>query len=239
MKSKAFIDRLDGIVSRGWAQIREGNFWRLVESQGLDRELCKLTLQQIYHYTKHNSINQAVAAYGTDPQQMDLLRFVYRHANEELGHEQMVVTDVRSLGLDHPGIWDEPPLPPTQALISYLYYVALELGAIARLGYSYWAEDAYDHIGPLLFTARRDLGLSDRNMTFFVAHSKIDAKHSVEVREMIERHATTEKHQDAVAQVAETSLYLTGAILDGVAHAYRKLSETSQDRPAVSTAELA
>lgn len=238
MKSEVFIDRLDRIVSRGWAQIREGNFWRLVESRGFDRELCKLTLLQIYHYTKHNSINQAVAAYGTEPERMELLRFVYRHANEELGHEQMVVRDVQSLELDHPDMWDEPPLPPTQALIGYLYYVALELGAIARLGYSYWAEDSYDHIGPLLFAARRDLELNDHNMTFFVAHSKIDAKHSIEVREMIERHATTERHQDAVAQVAETTLYLTGAILDGVAHEYRKLAETPQNRPAISTAEL-
>ena len=38
------------------------------------------------------------------------------------------------------------PLPATEALVGYLYYVALRYGAVARLGYSFWAEGVYGHI---------------------------------------------------------------------------------------------
>ena len=53
-------------------------------------ELYRLTMVQIFHYTRHNSINQAVAAFRAEPEQLSLLRFVYGHAREELGHEKMV-----------------------------------------------------------------------------------------------------------------------------------------------------
>lgn len=229
---KPFLEHLDHVVSKNWSHIRGGLFWKTVESQGVSKALWRQTLTQIYHYTRHNSINQAVAAYRAQPDQVPLLRFVYKHADEELGHEQMVERDLQSLGVDIRGLAEQSPLPATRAFIAYLYHVALEHGPIPRLGYSFWAEDAYGHIGPLLATARRDLSLNDRNMTFFVAHSNIDAKHSVEVRNVIESYVQTPQQERAVIEVAETTLYLTGCILNNVAAEYLQASSPAEGEPA-------
>jgi len=39
------------------------------------------------------------AGCGRKAPQAELLRFVYGHAKEELGHEQLVLNDLKSIGL--------------------------------------------------------------------------------------------------------------------------------------------
>jgi pyrroloquinoline quinone (PQQ) biosynthesis protein C len=205
------IARLDKTIDGLWAKARRGAFWRhVVEGGNFDLELYRIVMTQIYHYTRHNSVNQAATALVADPDATGVLRFVYTHAREELGHEKMVLHDLRAVGLLAKGQpLTDPPLPATEALVNYLYGVAVRRGPIARLGYSYWAESVYTHIAPVLLQVRRSLNLSDRDMAFFVAHSEIDSKHAVEVANMIRKAVRTPEQAEAVHQVAETTLALT------------------------------
>lgn len=215
MLHRELFERLDRSIDELWAHASNGEFWRHVLTHGFDRELYRITMTQIYHYTRHNSVNQAVAAFRADPDQIGLLRFVYGHADEELGHEKMVLHDLRAIGLLGPddGI-DEPPLPAVDALINYLYGIALREGPVARLGYSYWAESVYEHIAPVLLQARKSLQLTDHEMAFFVAHAEIDAKHAVEVQQAIRKSVRTVGQAEAVHRVAVTTLWLTVSVLD-------------------------
>ncbi len=207
--------RLDISIGDLWAQARNGAFWRHVTAHGFDRELYRIMMTQIYHYTRHNSINQAVAAFRAEPEQIGLLRFVYSHAREELGHEKLVLHDLRAVGLLGPDASvDDVPLPATDALIQYLYGVGLREGPVSRLGYSYWAETVYDHISPVLSKARESLGLSDHDMAFFAAHSEIDSKHAMEVQHTIRRSVISREQADAVHRVAVTTLWLTTSLME-------------------------
>ncbi|MBO1415386.1 iron-containing redox enzyme family protein [Streptomyces sp. FH025] len=211
---------MDGEIKRAWGEIHAGPFWRHLLDKGLDRELYRIFMAQLWHYTQHNPINQSFAAWRVPPAKMGLLRYCFEHAEEELGHEKMIEHDLRAVDLLDDTL-DAPALPATTALIGYLYSVGLRDGAIARLGYSYWAENAYPYITDLLEHMRTDLGLADREMSFFVAHAEIDAKHSKEVKEQIERWAGTPDEQQAVLTVARTSLWLTGQLFDASLHAYQ------------------
>ncbi|WP_349971921.1 iron-containing redox enzyme family protein [Pseudomonas caspiana] len=207
-----FFKELDLIVDNGWAKIKQGRYWNRSLEQPITVDFYQQVMLQIYHYTRFNSINQAACAFSADPGQTTLLRFIYKHALEELGHEKMVIRDLESI--DALPTTLPSPLPPTQALIAYLSDVAIRLGPIARLGYSYWAEDVYDHIQPILNKFREDLGLKDEQMTFFVAHSSIDEKHSEEVRLAIQRAVTTDEDRAQIKEVARVTLYLTGQLLE-------------------------
>jgi pyrroloquinoline quinone (PQQ) biosynthesis protein C len=206
------FERLDRTIATLWARARAGAFFRHVLEQGVDRELLRQTLSQIVHYTRHNSINQAVAALRASPDDALLLRFVYLHAAEELGHEKLALRDLEALGISREAL--APPLPATDALIHYLYGVALREGAVARLGYSYWAESAYREIEPLLARVRESLGLDDRALTFFVAHSAIDVRHAEQVRQTLRTQVSTPEQARAVERVAATSLWLTIEVLE-------------------------
>ena len=210
------LERLDNAVAEEWARIHQGRFWTHLLEHGLTPDLYRSVMVELYHYTRHNSINQAVAAGATDPDNTAMLKYCYDHSNEELGHEKMVLRDIEAAGLKPLGPDDRHPLPPTRALISYLYEVAGREGAVSRLGYSYWAEGAYDHIGDLLTHMRSDLGLDDRKMTFFVAHQAVDVHHLERVRQAVDVHAVTPEQQQNVMQVARTTLWLTGQILEVV-----------------------
>ncbi|PYY71242.1 transcriptional regulator [Pseudomonas jessenii] len=216
-----FFKDLDAIVDSGWAKIKKGRYWSHSLEQPITVELYQQVMLQVYHYTRFNSINQAACAFSADPGQTTLLRFVYKHALEELGHEKMVLRDLESIAALPASL--PAPLPPTQALIAYLNDVAIRLGPIARLGYSYWAEEVYGHIQPILNKFRVDLGLKDEQMTFFVAHSTIDEKHSEEVRLAMQRAVKTDEERAQIKEVARVTLYLTGQLLEESLLEYERL----------------
>jgi hypothetical protein len=208
------FEALDRRVSRLWAEAKAGSFWRQVLARGFNRALYRRLMSQVFHYTRHNAINQAAAALRIEPGDLKLLKFVCDHAREELGHENLAAHDLASAGICQGPDSIEPALPATDALIGYLYGVALREGPVARLGYSYWAETAYDHIGPLVAAARTSLALSDRQLTFFVAHAAIDEKHSQDVRAVIRHAVRTPEQADAVLRVATTTLWLTTQMME-------------------------
>jgi len=216
--SEKLFHQLDESVATLWADAKRRPFWRHVVSKGVDRDLYRLVMLQIFHYTRHNAINQAVAALRATPDDRALLRFVCTHAREELGHERLIVHDLRSIGLIGREPIEDVPLPATDALINYLYGVALREGAVPRLGYSYWAESIYEHIGPLLLAARDSLGLARDNMTFFSVHAEIDVRHAEEVKTAIRRGVMTPQQAADVRRVAVTSLWLTIQLLEQAFH---------------------
>ncbi len=219
MSSSRFVEALRQQVDAQWDQIKRGPFWRLVLQQTVTRPLYRDLMLQVYHYSRHNAMNQAVTAFVPAPE--GLLRFVFRHAAEELGHERMVTHDLRSIGLLQESDLELPPLPATEALIGYLYSVGLRYGPIPRLGYSFWAEGAHGHIAEIVAKVSKDLQLRPDNLTFFGSHAEADVAHAQQVEEAIERFATTEQDRELVLRVATTSLYLTGQLLDQVAHRHR------------------
>lgn len=210
-----FVDTLRETVDAEWAQIKQGEFWRRVMGEPVSRPLYRDLMLQVYHYSRHNSMNQAVAAFIPAPE--GLLKFVYRHAAEELGHERMVIHDLKTIDLFAEADLAGDPLPATEALIGYLYYVALRYGPVARLGYSFWAEGVYGHIAGPFAKISQDLQLTSRNLTFFGSHAQADEAHIQQVTEAIERFAVTPAEQAMVVKVARTTLSLTGQLLDQVA----------------------
>jgi hypothetical protein len=213
--SPAFLAALRGAVDAEWEHIKKGRFWARVMHEPVSRELYRDLMMQVYHYSRHNSMNQAVAAFVAAPE--GLLKFVYQHAGEELGHERMVIHDLKSIELFHESDLSQSPLPATEALIGYLYYVSLRYGAVARLGYSFWAESIYVHIQEPFRKISADLRLERKNVTFFGSHAQADEAHSQQVEDAIVRYATTDEQQALVTRVALTTLSLTGQLLEQVA----------------------
>lgn len=211
-----FIQDCNARIARSWATIKTGPFWREVVANGFERELYVTLMTEIYHYTRENAQNQALAAIDVHSDRLSLLRFCLHHAFEEAGHDLMALNDLRAVGVDPEAVVASRPLPETQAFIAYLYRVATTCDATSRLGYSLWAEGCYPHIAEVLDAMRTSLGLEDRDMTFFVAHSKIDAGHLEEVEQAIDEHCTTPELRAALIEVMETSLHLQGEMLAAV-----------------------
>ncbi|MFA0057692.1 iron-containing redox enzyme family protein [Vibrio echinoideorum] len=215
-----FRNELKEICDEEWSKIKKGKFYTLVLNEDEpDVDLYISAMIQVFHYTKNNSINQAIATYAEDHKKVGLLHFAMKHAIEELGHENMVVHDLKSIGVDESVFLDQP-IPATEALNGYLDSISLRGGVIPRLGYSFWAEDSYEHLAPLLNLCKNKLKLDDDQLTFFIEHAEIDMHHSKDVNDAIDEWVTSDADKKNVKQVARTTLYLTGRILESVAEDY-------------------
>lgn len=194
------------------------------------RELYAMYMVETYHYTRHNSRNQALVATRDENLDPRYMKFCLKHAEEETGHELMAFHDLKNMGYTL-SLEDLPtPLEETKVLIAYLYHVAQNGNPLARLGYSFWAERVYSYIAPLLQMASGNLGIEKKSMTFFNEHSEIDEEHAKQVDQAIERFAKTAQDWEDIGNCLETSLLLTSKMMDAVFEQFMSFKDTRTTR---------
>lgn len=195
-----------------------------------DKRLYAIHLTETYHYTLHNSKNQALIATRKEKINANYLKFCLDHAADEVGHEMMALHDIQHMGYKVTEEDMPEPLPATKTLIAYLYYVASNESPIARLGYSFWAERVYDYIKPLLTLVEVGMGVKKSSMTFFREHAEIDVNHAKIIDQMIERFVKTEKDWAIVEEVMKTSLKLTVLMGDEIIQEFSKIKDGLETR---------
>ena len=214
---------LDEQLSAAWAHHLASSITaRRIESGQFDARLYAIYLCETFHYTAHNARNQALVGVHAQAD-AEYLRFCFRHALEETGHELMALHDVKKLGVLADDAVLPTPLPETEALIAYLYRVSSVGDPLGRLGYSFWAEDAYRHFAPLFAIASKTLALTAATTTFLSAHASIDVEHSATVRALIAERAKSQAQIDRISEVMLTSLDLTMRLFDAVEREYERL----------------
>lgn len=218
------LKELDDRLEVMWSDILErSRFVQAVHGGEFDAKLFAIYMFETYHYTAHNARNQALVGVRALDQAPKYLKFCFHHACEETGHELMALHDVMSLGLREDSFEIPAPLPETEVLIAYLYWISGTGNPLRRLGYSYWAENVYAYVMPAIRKMQEVLGLADNQLTFFISHAEIDKEHALEVRQMLENHCRTREDWDAVRRVMETSLSLTARMIEGAYDAYERL----------------
>lgn len=225
------LQHLEQRLARTWAELfSSSRFIRTIQQREMTKKLYALYMLETYHYTQHNTRNQALVAVHGQLQSRHYQKFCLTHAAEEVGHEQMALHDVLSLGLKAGDFQLPEPLPETETLIAYLYWVSTNGNPVRRLGYSFWAESCYQYVNPLIQQIRETLQLTPAQLTFFVAHAEIDQDHMAAVNEMLQKVCTSSADWEAVAEVMETSLRLTGRMMEAVYDEYLALLDGRSSR---------
>lgn len=217
---------LDQKLKASWEELfARSKLLKTIRDGRIDKQLYAIYLMETYQYTLHNARNQALVGVRALDIGIPYLKFCFEHAAEETGHEHMALHDLLALGVPKDSLQIPPPLPMTEALIAYLYWVSATGNPLRRLGYSYWAESAYEFVNPLLNRVREDLDLGPAQMTFFVAHSKIDEEHAMEVRKMIELNCKSDQDWQDIERVMTTSLHLMGNMMEEIYAEYGRLQK--------------
>lgn len=215
--NKARLEQLENSLKERVLKHEPGkNFQRLMTLDQIDRRIYAIYLSETFHYTRHNTKNQALVACRDEFMDVNYMKFCLNHAQEEAGHEYMALSDLNSLGIKFKESDLPSPLPETDALIGYIYRTATTGNALARLGYSYWAESIYGHTKNGTFLFKEALRLKDSQMTFLIAHSKIDKEHFEDIQIALSRFAKTDEDWTAVETCMLQSLDLTRRMVDQV-----------------------
>lgn len=227
LKLKQLKEKLNEYMKK---QRQSWSYLKVMKPGYASKKLYAIYMIETYHYTYHNSRNQAAVATRKDPLDINYMKFCLHHAEEEAGHEMMAFSDVRKLGFDIHLDQLPKPLPSTQELIDYIYDVAQNHNPVARLGYSFWAERVYSYIKPLLTLMKYGARIPNKSMTFFNEHSDIDAKHAEEVDEAIIRFARTDEDWEAITECMLGTLDRTIKMTHEVLHEYDKILNNEPTR---------
>ncbi|WP_339465396.1 iron-containing redox enzyme family protein [Pseudomonas sp. EA_65y_Pfl2_P74] len=214
------LSLLDERIESSWAAIlNNSRLVKAIREGSVSKALYAIYMIETFHYTAHNARNQGLVGvrHADNPV---YAKFCFEHAAQEVGHEKMALHDVMSLGLKSEDFKIPPAAPETEVLIAYLYWISFTGNSLQRLGYSYWAENAYHFINPLINSLRETLSLKPAQLTFFMAHSDIDVEHFHEIKLILQRTCKSQSDWDAIATVMETSLRLTGNMLEAVYDQY-------------------
>lgn len=211
------LARLNESLNQQWDEILSHNsLLKRMQEQPITKNLYAQYMTETFHYTKHNSRNQALVGVVASNISGGYQKFCMEHAAEEAGHEYMALHDLKAIGFNIETIEQSIPLPETETLIAYLYYISATGNPVQRLGYSFWAESVYGFINPILIKLRADLKLTPSQMTFFMAHSDIDEHHAEEVKKVMLQNCRTQEDWRAVERVMTTSLNLTAQMLTAI-----------------------
>lgn len=225
-KSLRELERLTNRRKAVWEHLLATNALLTTVQRGeVTKKLYAIYMLQTYHYTLHNSRNQALVGVRAIEENGQYLKYCFEHASEEVGHEQMAIKDVVSLGISREHLEIPDPLPETEIFIAYVYWISATGNPVRRLGYSFWAESAYDFVNPLIEKAREMLGLKKSQMTFLVSHAMIDEDHAKDVMEMLRKVCRTEKDWEDVERVMETTLSLAGNMFEAIYREHQQLVE--------------
>ncbi len=225
------LNNLQAILDKKWEDvIANSKMLQHIIAGKIDKRLFAIYMYETYHYTFHNARNQALVGVVGKDLPVQYMKFCFEHAEEETGHELMALHDIRELGVDVKNTAIPAPLMNTEILIAYLYWVSSKGNPLQRLGYSFWAENCYSYINPIIEVVKEKLQLKDTQLTFFIAHSNIDEDHAKEVQDMIVRHVKTDKDWEDIKTVMLTSLTLQERLLDGAFEEYNNLISGNESR---------
>ncbi len=153
-------------------------------ANGLSVDRYRRLLLELYQVVWHFNPVCAAAASRIGDEHREIRYFLYRHMEEEAGHEEWVRNDLLVMGVSVPALAEHQPATSTLAMVGYNYWSADRRHPCAVLGMMYALEVIASVYGGLLATAVRDSLLleSDRGTSFISAHATMDAKHMVDLR---------------------------------------------------------
>lgn len=170
-------------------------------------------MRQIFHHARENPQLQALATvYFRGPQRQAIRKF-YQHAISEIGHDQLALNDLQTLGVDVSAIPYERPLPATSALLGYAFYQVQNLNPVGYLGYLFFLEFLPTQQGSGIMQRLESLGIPHAAMTFLEDHTRIDVGHNKMMESYLELLVKTEADFDAVVYAMRTTGRLYAAML--------------------------
>jgi pyrroloquinoline quinone (PQQ) biosynthesis protein C len=191
---------------------------RMLESQQivqdmLNGEMTKESyirfLMDLYHIVWHFCPIMAAAA-SRCPDDFKAVRYhLYHNIDEEKGHEELVLADLKFFGVDRDKVFSTPPSFPVQAMLAYNYHACERIHPCSVLGMLYVLEIISSVYGGQVSASIAE-GLKmplPEGFTFLNSHASMDLDHMANLRALLET-IQEEDTQYLIIQAIQMNFYL-------------------------------
>lgn len=174
-------------------------------------------LIDVYNYAQHSPTVIAVAGSRCIKTHPELGQYLFRHASEEVGHEQWALSDLKDCGMREERIPQLRPTPSCMSMIALEYYVAGTWNPVALFGWLYALESLGDAMGVLLSKSLgQGLQLGGKAVYFLEGHGEADHHHRHDLENQITKHVTASKDIDDLFYIAQISSDLYARMIEEV-----------------------
>ena len=173
----------------------------------------KSFLTQVYFYAREDPQLQALATVYFRGRQRDLVKTFYSHASSEIGHEQLALNDLATLGADTAMTPYRNPLPATTALTAFAFHQIYNGNPLGYLGYLYFLEFVPTQAGPAIAQSILGAGVPEGTTTFLRDHIEIDVAHNRLMTRYADTLLKSEADLGAVVYAMKTTGYLYAAMI--------------------------
>lgn len=180
----------------------------------------------VYSYALHSSQVIALAGSRLVLSHSPLAQYLFRHAEEELGHDQWAASDLADLGLSPLEIKKVLPSSPCIRMIGFEYYYAAHANPIGLFGWMFVLETLGGKSASRISKAiDQALKLNGKATYFLRGHGDADAQHSEDLCSVIGDGVTSPEDVETFLYTVAESESLYCDILD---HAFNAQPRSTQ-----------
>lgn len=176
-------------------------------------------LTQAYHHVRH-TVPLMMACGARLPLRLEWLRgAVCEYIEEEYGHEQWILNDIKACGGDWEAVRDSRPALPIELMVAYLYDLIARGNPVGLFGMVNVLEGTSIALAThAAGSIQSSLGLPDSAFSYLSSHGALDQDHMVTYKRLMDRLEDVDDHQ-AVIHAAKVVYRLYTEMFEGLPRA--------------------
>jgi len=173
-------------------------------------------LGQAYHHVKH-TVPLLMACGARLPERLEWLReAIAEYIEEEYGHQEWILNDIRACGGDAEAVRQATPNLPTELMVSYVYDRIARHNPVSFFGMVNVLEGTSVSVATLAAQKiRESLGLPAEAFSYLTSHGSLDIEHIEFFKNLMNRLDAAED-QEAVVHTARVIYRLYGDMFRSV-----------------------
>lgn len=169
-------------------------------------------LGQAYHHVKH-TVPLLMASGARLPERLEWLReAIGEYIEEEMGHQEWILNDIKATGADAEKVRNAEPLPATDIMVAYAYDTVQRRNPVGFFGMVLVLEGTSQSLATgAAGKIQHALNLPDSAFSYLTSHGSLDVEHMNTFKRLMNR-ITDADDQNAVIHTAKVMYQLYGNI---------------------------
>jgi hypothetical protein len=142
-----------------------------------------------------------------------LVDYWSQHIDEEAGHDEWLLADMRRFGMDTESALQSPVVPEVAELMGTLHFWVLHEHPVGALAYFHEVE-RYPPTAGLLDWLAANAGIPADTLVTFHRHATIDIAHGRELEQLLDELPLTPAHHELLAVAGSTALRQLSRIVE-------------------------
>ena len=188
MTTRTFFNEIEAITDDARQRLEQAPAIERCLSGQVERQTYKAFLTEAYHHVKH-TVPLLMACGSRLPERLEWLReAIVHYIEEEVGHQEWILNDLESLGVDKELVRHGKPTLATELMVSYAYDTVARNNPVSLFGMVYALEKTSSTIAT--FAAGQivsALDLAPNAMTYMVSHGSLDVEHMQHFEKLMNR----------------------------------------------------